>query len=134
MLIRGSPARQRQVITNTREFEHAVMLMLTNAIVYNDEDHFVCIAARGMRKDAQRAIAVRPIAMAGVCRGGVRVVLACLPTHVCTDARTHAHARTIKAVACTPPRNPDARCTLMLMHVHTLNRTYTGITRYASRM
>lgn len=47
------------VITNTREFEHAVKLMLANAIIYNEEGHFVHVAAMEMRKDAMQAINVR---------------------------------------------------------------------------
>jgi hypothetical protein len=44
------------VLTGTREFEHAVMLMYANALVYNKDDSFIYEAAEEMRKDSVQRI------------------------------------------------------------------------------
>lgn len=54
------------VLSTTRDFEHAVMLMFANALIYNPEGTFINEAALEMRKDSkQRFVDFRNIMSSG---------------------------------------------------------------------
>lgn len=43
-------------IETTRDFEHAVMLMVNNAIMYNDKEHFVYVSGAQNATDARHLL------------------------------------------------------------------------------